>query len=54
MTELLVLELLKLMEGLAMKAQMDYDDKSKLMGGDLSKHTKKEWLLRNKDKGIDR
>ncbi|QUL53373.1 hypothetical protein KDC22_23650 [Paenibacillus tritici] len=54
MTEQLVLELLNLMEGLAMNAQMDYDDKSKLMGGDLSKQAKKEWLLRNKDKGFDR
>ncbi|KAF4318072.1 hypothetical protein G195_008683 [Phytophthora kernoviae 00238/432] len=32
MTEQLVLELLNMMEGLAMNAQMDYDDKSKLMG----------------------
>lgn len=54
MTEQLVLELLNLMEGLAMNAQMDYDDKSKLMGVDLSKQAKKEWLLRNKDKGFDR
>ncbi|MNW45981.1 hypothetical protein D3C74_232570 [compost metagenome] len=54
MAEQLLLELLHLMEGLAMNAQLDYDEKVKVMGGDLSKQAKKDWLLRHKDQGLER
>lgn len=54
LAEQLLLELLNLMEGMAMTAQLDYDDKAKVMGGDLSKQAKKEWMLKHKDKGMDR
>lgn len=54
MAEQLLSELLHLMEGLAMDAQLDYDEKVKVMGGDLSKQAKKDWLLRHKDQGMER
>ncbi|MDF2923892.1 MAG: hypothetical protein K0R57_2806 [Paenibacillaceae bacterium] len=54
LAEQLLLELLNRMEGLFMQAQLDYDDKAKVMGGDLSKQAKKEWLLRHKDRGLER
>jgi len=54
LAEQLILELLNLMEGMAMTAQLDYEDKVKVMGGDLSKQAKKEWLLQHKDKGMER
>lgn len=54
MAEQLLLELLHLMEGLTMTAQLDLDGKLKVIGGDLSKQAKKEWLLRHKDQGLDR
>lgn len=47
-------ELLSMMEHLAMQAQWDADDKQPLIGGELSKQAKKEWLLRNQDKGMER
>ncbi|WP_155990403.1 MobP3 family relaxase [Paenibacillus graminis] len=54
-TEQLILELLSVMEQLSMQAQLDYDDKAKVVfGGEWSKQAKKEWLLRQKDKGVDR
>ncbi|WP_025845227.1 MobP3 family relaxase [Paenibacillus ehimensis] len=52
--EQLLLDLLNLMEGLFMKAQLDYDDKAKVIGGELSKQAKKEWLLLHKDRGMER
>lgn len=52
--EQLLLELLHVMEGLAMTAQLDYDEKMKVIGGDLSKQAKKDWLLRHKDQGLER
>lgn len=53
-TEQLILELLTVMEQLSMQAQLDYDDKAKVVfGGEWSKQAKKEWLLRQKDKGIE-
>ncbi|AIQ13805.1 MobP3 family relaxase [Paenibacillus durus] len=54
LAEQLLLALLNLMEGLFMHTQLDYDDKSKAMGGELSKQAKKEWLLRHKDQGLER
>jgi len=54
MTEQLLMELLSMMEGLAMQAQLDADDKSSVFGGELSKQAKKEWLLAHKDKGLER
>ncbi|MNC53036.1 hypothetical protein D3C75_1024160 [compost metagenome] len=54
MAEQLLLGLLNLMEGLSMHAGLDYDDKTKVLSGDLSKQAKKEWLLRNKDRGMER
>ncbi|QWU13184.1 hypothetical protein SAMN04487895_11734 [Paenibacillus sophorae] len=54
MAEQLLLDLLNLMEGLFTRAQLDYDDKTKVLGGDLSKQAKKEWLLRHKDQGMER
>ncbi|RAU91007.1 hypothetical protein DQG13_30020 [Paenibacillus sp. YN15] len=54
LAEQLLLDLLNLMEGLSMHAQLDYDDKAKVRGGDLSKQAKKEWLLRHKDRGLER
>lgn len=54
MAEQLLLKLLNLMEGLSMQAELDYDDKAKVLGIDLSKQAKKEWLLRHKDRGMDR
>ncbi|MNM65180.1 hypothetical protein D3C81_766080 [compost metagenome] len=54
-TEQLVLELLSIMESFAMQAQLDYDDKAKVVfGGEWSKQAKKDWLLQHKDKGLDR
>ncbi|WP_339192333.1 MobP3 family relaxase [Paenibacillus sp. FSL E2-0230] len=54
-TEQLVLELLSAMEQLSMQAQLDYDDKARVVfGGEWSKQAKKEWLLKQKDKGVDR
>lgn len=54
LAEQLLLELLNLMEGMLMTAELDYDDKAKAMGGDRSKQAKKEWMLRHKDTGLDR
>ncbi|MGK9250232.1 MobP3 family relaxase [Paenibacillus humicus] len=54
LAEQLLLELLNLMETLSMHAHLDYDDKAKAMGGEWSKQAKKEWLLRHKDRGIER
>ncbi|GIQ68355.1 hypothetical protein DUZ99_01055 [Xylanibacillus composti] len=54
LAEQLLLELLTMMEGLAMRTQMDVDDKISVMGGELSKQAKKEWLLRHKDRGMER
>ncbi|MNO15979.1 hypothetical protein D3C76_56510 [compost metagenome] len=53
MAEQLLLELLHMMEGLAMTAQLNVDEKMKVMGGDLSKQAKKDWLLRHKDQGLE-
>ncbi|OZQ77431.1 MobP3 family relaxase [Paenibacillus odorifer] len=54
-TEQLILELLSVMEQLSMQVQLDYDNKARVVfGGEWSKQTKKEWLLRQKDKGVDR
>lgn len=54
-TEQLVLELLTMMEHLAMQAQLDYDDKAKIVfGSEWSKQAKKDWLLQHKDKAIER
>ncbi|MMZ68370.1 hypothetical protein D1872_310550 [compost metagenome] len=54
MAEQLLLELLHMMEGLAMTVQLDVDEKMKVIGGDLSKQAKKDWLLRHKDQGLER
>lgn len=54
LAEQLILELLNMMEGMAMNAQLDYDDKAKVFGGDLSKQAKKEWLLKHRDRGMER
>lgn len=54
MAQQLLLELLHMMEGLAMTAQLDVDEKMKVIGGDLSKQAKKDWLLRHKDQGLER
>ncbi|MFS0723679.1 MobP3 family relaxase [Paenibacillus sp. 1P07SE] len=54
LAEQLLLELLTMMESLAMRTQMDVDDKISVMGGELSKQAKKEWLLRHKDRGMER
>lgn len=54
MAEQLLLELLHLMEGLTITARLDLDEKLKVIGGDLSKQAKKEWLLRHKDQGLER
>jgi len=54
LTEQLLIGLFAMMEGLAMHAQLDADDKAHVFGGDLSKQAKKEWLLAKKDKGLER
>lgn len=54
MAEQLLLELLHMMESLAMTIQLDVDEKMKVIGGDLSKQAKKDWLLRHKDQGLER
>ncbi|MNW62548.1 hypothetical protein D3C74_406890 [compost metagenome] len=54
LTEQFMLELLNLMQQLSMQAQLDYEDKFKVMGGELSKQAKKDWLLRHKDQGLER
>lgn len=54
LAEQLLLELLTMMESLSMRTQMDVEDKISLMGGELSKQAKKEWLLRHKDRGMER
>ncbi|WP_141499713.1 MobP3 family relaxase [Paenibacillus luteus] len=54
MAEQLLLELLHVMEGMAMTAQLDFDEKVKVMGGDLSKQAKKDWFLRHQDQGLGR
>ncbi|MGV2881766.1 MobP3 family relaxase [Paenibacillus taichungensis] len=54
-TEQLILELLSAMEQISMQAQLDFEDKVKVVfGGEWSKQAKKEWILRQKDKGMDR
>lgn len=54
LAEQLMLELLNMMESLTMRVRMDVDDKLSVMGGELSKQAKKEWLLRHKDRGLER
>lgn len=54
LTEQFMLELLNLMQQLSIQAQLDYEDKFKAMGGELSKQAKKDWLLRHKDQGLER
>lgn len=54
LAEELLLELLTMMESLSMRTRMDIDDKINVLGGELSKQAKKEWLLRNKDRGMER
>lgn len=54
LAEELLLELLTMMESLSMHTRMDIDDKINVLGGELSKQAKKEWLLRNKDRGMER
>lgn len=54
LTEQFLLDLLNQMEQLSMQAQLDYEDKFKVLGGDLSKQAKKDWLLRHKDQGMER
>jgi len=54
LTEQLMVELLTMMEGLSMRTRMDVDDKVSVMGGELSKQAKKDWLLKHKDRGLDR
>ncbi|MDU4696355.1 MAG: MobP3 family relaxase [Paenibacillus sp.] len=54
LAEQLLLELLNMMENLAMRIRLDVDDKLSVMGGELSKQAKKEWLLRHKDRGMER
>lgn len=54
LAEQLFLELLTMMESLSMHTRMDVDDKISVMGGELSKQAKKEWLLQRKDRGIER
>lgn len=53
LAEQMLLELLTAAEGWMMRAELDYDDKAKVMGGDFSKLAKKEWLLRHKDRGME-
>lgn len=54
LAEELLLELLTMMESLSMRTRMDIEDKINVLGGELSKQAKKEWLLRNKDRGMER
>lgn len=54
LAEQLLLELLNMIENLAMRTRLDVDDKLNIMGGELSKQAKKEWLLRHKDRGMER
>ncbi|MEC0140495.1 MobP3 family relaxase [Paenibacillus macerans] len=53
LAEQMLLELLTAAEGWMMRAELDYDDKAKVMGGDFSKLAKKEWLLQHKDRGME-
>ncbi|MFF2484684.1 hypothetical protein [Paenibacillus sp. NPDC058071] len=54
LTEQLLVELLTMMEGLSMRTRMDVDDKMSVMGGELSIQAKKEWMLKHKDRGLER
>lgn len=51
-TEQLLMELFSMMEGLAMHAQLDADDKAHIFGGDLSRQAKKVCLLAKKIKDL--
>lgn len=54
LAEQLLLELLNMMENLAMRTRLDVDDKLSAFGGELSKQAKKEWLLQHKDRSMER
>lgn len=54
LAEQLFVGILDMLESLIMNANMDYDDKTKVMGTELSKQARKEWYLKHRDKGIER
>ena len=52
-TEQMICEILMALEQNAVNMGMEYDDKQKVMGTELSKAAKKEWYLRHKDRGME-
>lgn len=52
-TERMVCEILMALEQNAVNMGMEYDDRQKAMGTELSKAAKKEWYLRHKDRGME-
>ena len=53
-TEQMVSEILIMLEQNVSELNMDYDDKEKVMGKELSKSAKKELYLKNRDKGMEK
>ncbi|WP_163859522.1 MobP3 family relaxase [Paenibacillus elgii] len=54
LAEQLLVGILDMLESLIMNGNIDYDDKAKAMGTELSKQAKKEWFLKHRDKGVER
>lgn len=52
-TEQMICEILLALEQNAVALDMEYDDREKAMGTELSKAAKKEWYLRHKDQGME-
>lgn len=53
-TEQLLCEILIMLEENIVNLDMEYDDRQKAMGTELSKAARKEWYLRHKDRGMER
>ena len=53
-TEQLLCEILIMLEENIVNLDMEYDDRQKAMGTELSKAARKEWYLRYKDRGMER
>lgn len=49
----MICEILMALEQNAVNMGMEYDDRQKVMGTELSKAAKKEWYLRHKDRGME-
>lgn len=52
-TEQMICEILMVLEQTVMSLDIEYDDRQKAMSTELSKAARKEWYLRNKDKGME-